>query len=170
MQNIPRKINLLGLLICLVLVGSSYYFEYVKGLMPCLLCLTQRWSLMVLGVILLTAVIQNPKQIGIRIYAIIVFLIASLGLYAASRQAWLQHQPVTGDETCVPGLNYLLQTCPLPHVVKLMLQGSSECGRVTWQFLGFTMAECSLVFFVIFVLLGLVQFFLSFKKAETKSY
>lgn len=166
MQNIPRKINLLGLLICLILVGASYYFEYVKGLQPCLLCLTQRWSLMVLGVILLIAVIQNPQKLGVRIYSIVTFLFAALGLYAATRQTWLQHIPTNINDTCLPGLTYLLQTCPLPHVVKLMLQGSSECGKVTWQFMGFTMAECSLIFFVAFVVLGLVQFFLTFKSSK----
>lgn len=167
MQNTPRKINILGLFICLVLVGSSYYFEYIKGLQPCLLCLTQRWSLMFLGVILLAAVLQNPKKLGIRIYAVITFLIAALGLYAASRQTWLQHLPIDENAACLPGLNYLLQTCPLPHVAKLMLQGSPECGRVTWEFMGFTMAECSLVFFVVFVILGLAQFLLSFRAIKS---
>ena len=165
-----RKINLLGLILCIILVSSSYYFEYVKGLMPCLLCLTQRWSLTLLGIILLFAVIQNPKKLGVRIYASLTFLIASLGLYAATRQAWLQHQPSLGTDTCVPGLSYLLQTCPLPEVARRLLIGSPECGRITWEFMGFTMAECSLVFFVVFVILGLLQFGLSFKASPSRTF
>lgn len=167
MQNLPRKINLAGFLLCLILVSFSYYFEYVKGLMPCLLCLTQRWSLMLLGVILFVAVIQNPKQLGVRIYAIVTFLIAGLGLYAATRQTWLQHQPSNGAEACMPGLSYLLKTCPLPEVAKRMLAGSPECGRITWEFMGFTMAECSLVFFVVFIALAIAQILLSLNKRNS---
>jgi disulfide bond formation protein DsbB len=163
--NSFRIINLIGFILAVVLLIASYYFEYVEGLQPCLLCLLQRWAMGLVAIVLLIATVHNPRQVGIHIYAAITFVVAIVGIVASARQVWLQHLPSRSTEVCVPGLNFLLQTRPLPEVIKIMFRGSRECAEATWSFLGLTMAQWALIFFVIFALLGLFQLF---RKYSTK--
>ena len=50
---------------------------------------------------------------------------------------------------CGPGLNYLVEAMPLMSVIRKVLTGSGECAKVDWTFLGASMAEWSLLWFVL---------------------
>ena len=153
-----RAINSIGLVICLALLAMSYYFQLDKGMDPCLLCLLQRWLLTLSGILFFIAALHHPQQRGFRVYGILSLLSALGGIIASGRQVWLQHQPPNLSEACVPGLNYLLQTRPLPDVLKLMLHGGQDCAAIVWRF-GLTMSEWSLLFFALLALLSLIQIF-----------
>lgn len=149
----------IGFIICLLLLGAAYYFEFIRGMMPCLLCVLQRWAIILLGIIFLIATLHNPKTIGIRIYGFFILFVSVLGALAAGRQVWLQHQPLPVEETCLPGLQFLLKTHPLHEVVKIMAKGDTQCAKISWQFLTLSMPQWTLVTFLFFVLLGLRQIF-----------
>lgn len=151
-----RAINSIGLLICLALLALSYYFQLDKGMDPCLLCLLQRWLLVLSGVLFFIAVLHHPQKQGFRIYGLLSLAAAIGGMVASGRQVWLQHQPPSLSEACVPGLNYLLQTRTLPEVLKLMLHGGQDCAEIVWSF-GLTMPEWTLLFFAVLAFLALVQ-------------
>jgi disulfide bond formation protein DsbB len=51
-------------------------------------------------------------------------------------------------------LNYLLETFPLTKTLRLVLTGSGECARVVWRFLGLSMPEWVLAWFVAFGVAG----------------
>lgn len=151
-----RAINFFAFLLCAILLLISYYFQFVKGMQPCLLCILQRWAMGLLTVIFLLAAIQNPKKIGIKLYAFATLIIAIFGTAAAGRQTWLQHQPPNTQATCLPGLKYLLHMHPFPVVLKLMFHGGSDCAEVIWRFLGMTMAEWTLIFFILLALVSII--------------
>jgi disulfide bond formation protein DsbB len=46
------------------LLGFGYYLEFIKGLEPCPLCITQRFFLLVSGLLGLLAAIHKPAQTG----------------------------------------------------------------------------------------------------------
>ena len=50
---------------------------------------------------------------------------------------------------CGPGLNFLMEAFPLTSVIRTVLTGSGECAKVDWTFLGMSMPEWSLVWFVL---------------------
>ena len=158
MRLTARKINFVAFLCCILLLIVSFYFQFADRMQPCLLCILQRWVMGALMIIFLLAAIQNPKKMGVRIYAAIAFLFAVLGAVLAGRQVWLQHQPPSPQETCLPGLQFLLQTRPLPEVVKIMFHGGSDCAEVTWRFLGMTMAEWTLLIFILVAIFSLIVF------------
>lgn len=143
-----RYFNFVSFLLCLLLLAASYYFEYVRGMTPCLLCLLQRWAVGILAILFLWAFIQNPKKTGSLIFAGLEIIVALLGIIAAGRQVWLQHQPPGSVTTCVPTLSFLLQTRPLPEVIRLMFHGGQDCAQVLWQWAGFTMAEWLFLIFI----------------------
>lgn len=157
-KNSTRTLNFIGLLLSIILLLGAYYLEYVKGQTPCLLCILQRSALMLLMVIFLIGAIHAPRYWGRYIYGILIMLFSAAGLTAAIRQTWLQHQPPAATETCVPGLNFLLQTRPLPEVIKLMFHGGRDCAEVLWRIFGLTLAEWTSIFFIVFFILGVLHF------------
>lgn len=153
----PRSTNFFGFLLSILLLAGAYYLQYFQNVQPCLLCLLQRWMLIAIAIIFFLGALHNPEKIGRKIYAFFTFLFSLMGILAATRQVWLQHQPLTSTTTCMPDLNFLLRTRTLPEVFKMMLQGSSDCAKAEWHFMSLSLAQWSLVFFVLLGIISLIQ-------------
>jgi disulfide bond formation protein DsbB len=134
-----RSGNLMGAVACATLVGYALYAQYVLHLEPCPLCIFQRIAVMVVGVLFLIAALHNPGRIGARIYAAMIVVAAVAGIGVAARHIWIQAQPPGTVAACGAGLDYMLEIMPLVEVVKKVLTGSGECGKIDWTFLGLSM-------------------------------
>jgi protein dithiol:quinone oxidoreductase len=132
-----------GALICALLLGFGYYLQYVEGLEPCPLCLVQRGFFYAVGAVLLVALL-HPR----RIYPGIAALFAAGGVAAAGRQVWLQHLPPEKVPACGPDLFFMLENFPLSRTLTTLFKGTGECAVVDWTFLGLSIAEWSLGWFV----------------------
>lgn len=152
-----RSIFGLLALICAALLGYGYYLQYVVGLEPCPLCIMQRLAFFAVFAVCLIAAIHGPARLGIRIYAALSLLTAGIGGAIAGRQIWLQHLPPDQVPECGPGLDYMLEVFPLFEALRMILTGSGECAEVDWTFLGLSIAQWSLGWFVI---LGLASLYL----------
>lgn len=150
-----RVVNVLGLLACLVAMGFALYLQHVVGLEPCPLCIMQRIAVFAAMGVLVIAILHNPRAVGQRVYALSGLLAALFGLGVAGRHVWLQHLPADQVPACGPGLEYMLDVFPLKDALSMVLRGSGECATVDWTFLGFSLAELTLLVFV-----GLVTLFL----------
>lgn len=150
-----RLVNVLGLLACLVAMGFALYLQHVVGLEPCPLCIMQRIAVFAAMGVLVIAILHNPRAVGQRVYALFGLLAALFGLGVAGRHVWLQHLPADQVPACGPGLEYMLDVFPLKDALSMVLRGSGECATVDWTFLGFSLAELTLLVFV-----GLVTLFL----------
>ena len=153
----PRLINSLVLAGCCGLLLWAYYLEVSLGIVPCPLCWLQRIVFFALLFLLLAAVIHAPGKRGAQIYAVIALCVSVLGILFASRQVYLQSQPLDPHTPCVPGLVYLFKTLPFSQAATLMLKGSAACGQVHWSFLGLSMAVWSLLVFIVIALLMFLQ-------------
>ena len=156
-----RGFYALGFLVCAALLAYAYYLQFEKHLEPCPLCIFQRLFYAGTGIVFLLAVLHNPGRLGKVVYGIFSTLLASGGAAVAARQVWLQHLPADQVPECGPGLDYMLDAFPLNQTLRMVLRGSGECAKVDWRFLGFSIAEWSLL---IFVLLAIYSLFLMRKK------
>jgi disulfide bond formation protein DsbB len=135
-------------LVCAALLGFGYYLQYVRGLEPCPLCLLQRGFFYGVLVTFLVAAVHGPLG-KIRIaYCVLAALIAAGGAAIASRQVWLQHLPADKVPQCGPDLFFMLENFPLAQTLKKLVSGTGECAVVDWTFLGLSIAEWSLAWFV----------------------
>jgi len=150
-----RQINLIMLLMATVIIGFSYFCQYILLLEPCSLCIMQRFLYIFIGLFALLAVLQNPKRIGLRIYATLTILISVLGFMVAGRQIWLQHLPADQIPSCGPSLIDMLESFPIIEVLEVLFMGNGNCAEVIWQFLGFSIAEWSFFLFVIFIAINI---------------
>jgi protein dithiol:quinone oxidoreductase len=150
-----RTINLSSFLICCALIGFAYYLEDVLNLQPCPLCIMERFIFGILAFIFLLATLHNPSPKGQKIYGSITLFFALLGMFLAGRHLWLQGQPSSVGEICIPGLTYLLKSLPLSEALKTMFLGSSDCSKGGWNFLGLSIPGWTFLFYDFFALLGL---------------
>lgn len=140
---------LAGFAVCAALLAIALVTQFHSGLEPCPLCIFQRIAFTVLACIFLVGGLHAPSGTGgRRMYAGLAFLAAVVGAAIATRHVWLQHLPPDQVPMCGPGLNYLMDAMPLTSVVRKVLVGSGECARVDWRFLGLSMPEWSLLWFI----------------------
>jgi disulfide bond formation protein DsbB len=156
----------LGALACALLLGFGYYLQYARGLEPCPLCLVQRGFFYAVGVVLFIAAVHSPGRIGALVYATLAFLFAAGGAATASRQVWLQHLPPDKVPQCGPDLFFMLENFPLGQALKKLVAGSGECAAVDWTFLGLSIAEWSLAWFVI---LGVYALWLAVRAIRSRT-
>ncbi|OGO90241.1 MAG: hypothetical protein A3F41_05580 [Coxiella sp. RIFCSPHIGHO2_12_FULL_44_14] len=149
-----RTVNLMSALVCICLLISAYILQHFYNVIPCPLCLLQRFVYYALLFSFLIAGMHAPSVVGVRVYATISFIIALLGAGLAGRQVYLQLLPAGTQDSCLPGMAYMLKTMPLSTVITTMLKGSPECTSVRWSFLGVSLAGWSLFWFVVFALVA----------------
>lgn len=144
-----------GAAVCAALLGFGYYLQYGQGLEPCPLCYVQRYFFYAVLIVLLVAAIHDPRRAGALVYGILVTLFAAGGAAAASRQVWLQHLPADKVPQCGPDLQFMLKNLPLSETLARLIQGSGDCAKVDWSFLGLSIAGWALVWFVVLALYAL---------------
>ena len=142
-------------MICVLVLATVYFFQYVKGLYPCPLCIMQRLAFYGYGIVCLVAVIQNVQGKFSRVYSILLAAFSGFGIAMALRQLYLQHLPAGQAPACAPSLNFMLKNFPLHELLKTLLYGSGDCAIVHWKFLGFSMAGWSLVVLILLFVLSL---------------
>lgn len=144
-----RGAYLLGLAVCLGLMGAGLYLQYIEHQEPCPMCIMQRIAYIALMALFLVAAVHGPARRGAAVYSSAMVLVCAAGAAVAARQVWLQLLPKDQVPACGPGLEYLMRKFPLYEALQKVLAGSGECAEVGWRFLGLSIAGWSLVWFVL---------------------
>jgi protein dithiol:quinone oxidoreductase len=161
-MNIPaitfRRMAIAGALASAGLLGFGYFLQFFQGQDPCPLCLLQRGFYFLLIFIFVPAAIHSPPAgIGRIAYGVLAFLAAAGGGGVAIRQVYLQHLPPDQVPACGPDLFYMVENLPIARTLSLLFRGSGQCAEVKWRFLGLSIAEWSLVWFVLFAVLAILM-------------
>jgi len=151
----PRPIHLAVFLACAALMAFGLYLQHAEGLEPCPLCILQRYAFVVSGVIALVAAIHGPGRVGAWIYAILLVLAAGTGAGIAGRQTWLQHNPPKVLD-CGPDLAYMIDSFPLGEILPKIFKGEGDCAKVVWKFLGLSIPEWALLWFIAIIVAAVV--------------
>ena len=144
-----------GALVCAALLAYGYYLQYFEGQDPCPLCLVQRFFYYGILIVLAAGALHGPGRKGVIAYSIGALLFAAGGTATAVRQVWLQHLPADQVPACGPDLYYMVENFPLGRTLQLLMRGSGQCAEVHWTFLGLSIAEWSLAWFLAFAALAL---------------
>ena len=138
-----------GTAVCALLLGFGYYLQYVQGLEPCPLCMVQRFFFYLVAGVCLIAALHGPGRIATIVYGGLAALFALGGAATAGRQVWLQHLPADKVPQCGPDLAFMLKNLPLSRTLEKLFTGTGECAVVDWSFLGLSIAEWSLGWFLV---------------------
>lgn len=154
---------------------GSYFVERILTIEPCVLCDMQRilftWicgtsifgflvELIFTGLFLKNFFTNLMYNIFIWSCLLNIKLSSIFGILIAGRQSWLQiffvkniHKNIY---SCSAGLEQLIMQHPLFMVFKMVLKGSLECSKVHFKILGLSLANWSLISFIIILLFSLI--------------
>lgn len=164
LKNPFRLVTWALLELALFLSITSLFFQFVKHLEPCPLCILQRISVFSLTFLCLWALFIKKKTTFI-INNSLQLLFALFGAAMASRQIWLIHVPSVDRAGCMPDISILWNYLPFLDILKIIFNGTGDCIEHPWIWLGITMPEWTLGFFIIFALVITIRFFKNpFKK------
>ena len=152
----PRLGYLAGFLICGLLFAFALYLQYYEFQNPCPLCILQRIAFIAMMAVFLVGAIHGPQRAGACAYSTLLVIIAVIGAGIATRHVWLQHLPKDQVPECGPGLEYMLNKFPFAQVLEKVFRGSGECAEVGWTFLTLSIAEWSLLWFVLLGALAVI--------------
>lgn len=140
---------LLGCLVCAGLLAYAIYVQLYLGLEPCPLCIFQRIAFAALAVCFLIGALHGPRAAGSRkVYGVLSFISAGVGMGIAARHVWVQIRPKDMMSSCGPPLSFLSETMGPFEVFRTVLTGTGECGTIDWRFLGLSMPMWSMACFV----------------------
>jgi len=150
-------------LACAALVLTAiFYFQQELGLEPCPMCILSRYTFITIAIVSLVAAIHGPRGVALKVYAVIVALLSATGVGVSIRHSYLQHFPPK-IESCGADLDFLLNTLPLAQALPRIFQGTGSCSKVDWTFLGLSIPEWALVWFLGF---GVAVLWLAFRKPK----
>jgi disulfide bond formation protein DsbB len=151
--HVPRGVFALLSAVCISLLAFGLYLQHVVGLVPCPMCIVQRYSLILIALVAgLTA--MSGKKGGQVSGSVLLLLVAGFGAFVAARQSWLQWYPPE-VVTCGRDFYGMIETFPLQRALPMIFKGGGDCSQVDWTFLGGSIANWSFLCFSGIVVLSL---------------
>ena len=165
----PVRWPLIGGLASAALLGGAFAFEYLGGLPPCPLCLTQRWvhaAAIVFGLASAAAIGLNTQARRIsRLLCWVLGLIFLVSAYWASYHAGIEYGFWPGPSTCTAsgGGQFSLSdlSAALNSRTNVVL-----CDEVAWSMLGVSMAGWNAI---LSILLAAASFASAFRNTEIQT-
>ena len=158
-------------LCCSFILVGSYFAENILMLEPCILCSMQRllfiWilgtslvgffsELVITNLFLKNFFTNLITNIFVWFCLLNIIACSTIGILIAGRQSWLQsfssfnaHDNIY---SCSAGLEQLIMQHPIFVVFKMALKGSLECSQVHLKILGLSLANWSLISFIVITL------------------
>ncbi len=160
----PRTLHAGGFVLCVAaLLVAVFFMEKHLGLAPCPLCILDRVVVVLMALVFLSAFLHDPALVGQRLYAGVNIAFGAVGVALAGRHVYLQSLPPGEVPDCTPDLDYMLDAFPLSKTLSTVLNSSGECAEVAWTFLGLSIAQQTLLLFILLtVLCGVI-----FKRARS---
>jgi disulfide bond formation protein DsbB len=138
---------------CLAMLGFGLYLQISLDLVPCPMCIVQRYALIFVAITAGLAGSSSKKIIQLPV-VVLLLIGAGFGAFVAARQSWLQWYPPQ-IASCGRDFYGMIEAFPLQRVVPMIFKGSGDCIKVDWTFLGGSIANWSFVCFVLIDLLAL---------------
>lgn len=141
-----KKLTLLFIsLICIGLLGYALYLQFMRDMLPCPLCIMQRYAFALVALLCLIAATLPPP--GLRILAGLATLAAAGGAAIAGRHLWIKAHPAV---SCgIDPLETLLNKLPFADWLPFLFQADGLCTTEYDPIFGLSIPQWSLVWFVL---------------------
>jgi disulfide bond formation protein DsbB len=153
MDAAPRRVLWCLCGACLAMLGFGIYLQISLDLVPCPMCIVQRYALIFVAITAGLAGASSKKTIQV-LMQLLLLIGAGFGAFVAARQSWLQWYPPQ-IASCGRDFYGMIEAFPLQRAIPMIFKGSGDCAKVDWTFLGGSIANWSFVCFVLISLLAL---------------
>ena len=143
-----KPLMLLIALACIAMLGVGLYLQLVLDMLPCPLCIMQRYAFMLVAVLCLIA-LALPAT-GMRIVAGLGSLAALSGAGIAIRHLWVKAHPTV---SCgIDPLETKLNKLPFADWYPPLFQADGLCTTEYDPILGLSIPQWALVWFLVFAI------------------
>lgn len=149
-----RSLYIAGFCTIVLLLLISLWVQYYDGFIPCPLCTLQRFSFGLLGIWFFIGIWIHRNRVARIIISLLSIFTATLGIFFAGRQVWLQWFTTENSAECGVSIQYMLHVLSFKDAAQKIFAGSAECVQDGWNFLFLNMAEWSLVWFILLFILS----------------
>ena len=143
-----------GIFICGAISASLYagalWFQYIGGLMPCSLCLWQRWPHIIIVLLAVIALFVRMPRLVLTVIAIA----AATSVVLAGYHAGVEWQLWSGPGGCTASLTNSGDMTSLTD--SLLATPVVRCDEVAWSFMGLSMAGWNSLFSLDICLIALI--------------
>ena len=122
------------------LLAGAFAFQYLGGLMPCSLCIWQRWP----HAIIIVAAVIGLRGIAPTAMIALIAVTAAVSVGLGGYHAGVEWQLWQGPSGCTASLNSNIAAADL--VDQLLATPVVRCDEVAWSFLGISMAGWNAIF------------------------
>ncbi len=144
--RLAKPLLLLVALLCIAMLGVGLYLQLVLDMLPCPLCIMQRYAFMKVALLSLIALARPVK--GMRIVAGLGSLAALGGAGIARRHLWVKAHPTV---SCgIDPLETLLNKLPFANWYPPLFQADGLCTTEYDPILGLSIPQWALVWFLVF--------------------
>lgn len=148
-MTIRRGLGLTGI-ISTCLLGGALAFQYVGGLMPCTMCIWQRWP----HVIIILAAVNGLRGIAPVAMMSLIAITATVSIGLGGYHAGVEWHLWQGPSGCTAALENNLAVSDL--LDQLLATPVVRCDEVAWSFLGVSMAGWNAIFSLDMLLIALL--------------
>ena len=142
-------------LVCFSLLGGALYLQAKEGITPCPMCVMQRVAFIITGLWALLAAIHGSRGMGRAVYGVLILITALVGAGVAANQSWLQlHPPLIAS--CGADFSYMMDNFSVTDWLPMVFKGEGDCSAVDWRFLGLSVANWSLICFLLIAIAALI--------------
>ena len=166
-----NQLNFINLSMPLGSLSFVWFLQLQHNVLPCSLCLLQRWGMYLsLGAILLAICFSLAKCNKTVIALTIVSIFGNIfSLVMGLRNVWLQNLPADQIPACGLDIETLLEIVPFLEAVKKTFQGSGECADKAWVFLGQSLAVWASIFFTTYLMIQLYTIYKLMKSSNNSA-
>lgn len=135
-------------LLCIALLGAALYLQIVEEMMPCPLCIIQRYIFVAIAIICIIFAVLPPGSA--KLGAGLGVLAALGGIATAGWHLWVQAHP--GTSCGIDPLETSLNTIPTANLFPTLFKADGLCAT-PYPFLGLSIPQWSLIWFAIIAIL-----------------
>ena len=158
MKIIKENWILIILLISFIAIGSALIAEYFFEIIPCRMCLNQRYPYYFIIIISLIFFIIKKFSYILKLFLIECAL--CYGIFYATWHIGIEQKILPGLPECTTSIDHINSLTELKN--KILNQTIIPCDEITWTILGLSAATINafiLLFLLIFNSIFLIQYF-----------
>jgi disulfide bond formation protein DsbB len=133
--------------ICFALIGVALYLQHAHDMLPCPLCVIQRYLFLGVGLASLAGAISGKLRAG----AAVALLAALGGLYAVGKHLYVIANP--GFSCGIDPMETFLNKIPTAEYLPWLFRADGLCEGATDGLMGLAIPQWSAIWFVVLTLL-----------------
>lgn len=144
----PRKVLLTVAFISLALLGFALYLQFAQNMLPCPLCIIQRYAFAVLAIVCMIGATMPRRPATAA--GVVGALVAVAGAGVAGWHLWIKAHP--GVSCGIDPLETSLNTIPTAKLLPFLFQADGLCTTDYAPILGLSIPQWSLLWFAVFAI------------------